>query len=87
MAVIRKPGGYYVEYLYPTGEHRFQEHNSYRDEAMVCVMVTSYVARVWLADGCAIQEEKIQDGLVVERILFLINPYLLHEEINPHAFS
>ena len=86
MAFIRKQKGYYVEYLYPNGTSRFQEHNSHRDEAMACAMVTSFAARVWVADGCAIEEEKIQEGLVVERILFLINPQLIHEEINEQAF-
>lgn len=91
MAFIRKQEGYYVEYLYPNGTSRFQEHNAHRDEAMECARRTEYVTRVWKADACAVDTELLHSDkgarFQVDTIVFLINPHLIYENINHKLFE
>ena len=91
MAKLHRQGGFYVEYLQPTGPSRFQPCNSSREEAMTAVRNTPYAARVWLADGCAVEKQILayntHGEYFLETIVFLINPSLIYENINQEAFE
>lgn len=91
MARLHRQGGYYVEYLQLQGPSRFQEHNAHRDEAMACARRTDFATRVWKADGHAVHEDIIHTDdegyFYIDVILFLINPYLIYENINLDIFD
>jgi|GEM_PF-4634779 len=91
MARLNRQGGYFVEYIQPLGSVRFQACNSNREEAMGAARATGYVARVWSADGCAIEREVIaaddHGEYYLDTIIFLINPELIYESINEDAFD
>ena len=91
MAKLHRQGGYYVEYLQLQGPSRFQEHNAHRDEAMACARRTDFATRVWKADGHAVHEDIIhtddESYYHIDVILFLINPYLIYENINLDIFD
>ena len=93
MARLNRQGGYYVEYLKPDGMSHYQACNSNREEAMQAARNTTYVSRVWEADGCAEEDTTLPgigygyDTYTFTVILFLINPRLIFEKISKDLFE
>ena len=91
MARLNRQGGYFVEYLNPDGISHFQACNAHREEAMNAARTTSYVSRVWDADGCAEEDMELPEygGATYKLtvILFLISPRLIFENVNDVIFE